>query len=159
MPAPNENPKWSTLSYEVALTVTLPASARKLTADEQISKYLGAYMSVMDRYCKHTSLIELTQNYDVHWHAICQIRDLPTGALPMKFLVDKFKKTDLGMVKAYQVWDQGWETYLFKDVDKTNLMINRSAVVKDDYGKYNPWLKFLQQPTIEGRQTPPQDLC
>lgn len=128
----------ATYSYDVAITVTLPSSARKLSTEQQYSLYVDEYLNILNKH-KHTSVVELTLNYDVHFHSLVSFKDLEKDVQPLMYAKNLFRKT-FGQTCIKQSTDsENWCKYMFKDLNKTNDMIKGRCLLRDDYEAYVYW--------------------
>jgi hypothetical protein len=89
------------------------------------------------RNCKHTTVCELTSNYDVHYHSILSLPlDKCNGKDPHRYIKDIFRSefgfTCVKQVTEYEIWTQ----YLMKDIKETSKVI-AGAILKDDYEIFN----------------------
>lgn len=127
-------PKWS---VDYAITVTLPSKARKHVAEVQHSMYTPKYIQIL-RDCRHSSIVELTSNYDVHYHGFVRVNLNQARARdPLKYIRDLFRN-DFGFICVKQVDNHaGWLEYCLKDKKNTSFVI-LSPIVKDHFDYFDP---------------------
>lgn len=128
-------------SADFALTVTLPSKARRYDAETQYRMYVDKLKALMV-HCKHTTVVELTKNYDIHFHSIFKI-DLSKilHKTVDRYIKDIFR-SEFGFTVVKQVENFNiWIDYLRKDLHETNKVV--FPIVKDDYnivgGDVYPW--------------------
>lgn len=119
-------------SCDIALTVTLRSSQKKLDAEGQYALTASKLLNKL-RNCKHTTVAELTSNYDVHYHSILSIPlDKCCNKSPLRYIKDVFR-LDFGFTCVKQVEDyDGWISYLQKDIGNTSKVLS-GTILKDDY--------------------------
>lgn len=125
-------PKWS---CDIALTVTLKGSQKRLDAEGQYTLTKDKVLNRL-RNCHHTTIVELTTNFDVHYHSILKL-DLnkANNKSALRYIKDVFR-ADFGYTCVKQVEDyDGWAEYLAKDITATSAVL--SPIVKDDYGIFD----------------------
>lgn len=116
------------MSYDCAVTITLPSRFRKMKAEDQYEHTYRLLMSLLHNH-KCTVIVELTSNFDVHYHAIVSLRNVEGN--PLKYLKDRFRLS-FGYTCIKQVEDYtGWCNYLQKDIKETAKAIY--PILKDDY--------------------------
>lgn len=120
--------KWS---YDIALTVTLRSSHKRLDAEGQYVLTKEKLLQKLSN-CKLTLIAELTSNYDVHYHGILRIPiDKCKNKHPLRYIKDvlrsEFGFTCVKEVDSYA----GWVEYLQKDIEETSKVIY--PILKDDY--------------------------
>lgn len=119
-------------SCDIALTVTLRSSLKRLDAEGQYTLTKDKLLNKL-RNCKHTTVVELTSNYDVHYHSILQIPlNKCMNKSPLRYIKDVFR-SDFGFTCVKQVENyEGWIDYLKKDITETSKVI-AGTILKDDY--------------------------
>lgn len=128
----------ATYSYDIAVTVTLPPLSRRMTSEEQYEHYIPLYKDLLRKH-KHTSVVELTSNYDVHIHCVVSFKDLPKDSNPLMYAKNLFRRK-FGFTCVKQCTDiNGWAEYLFKDLHKTNDLLKGACLLQDDYELHTNW--------------------
>jgi len=87
--------------------------------------------------CKHTTVVELTSAYNVHYHAIFQVPlNLCENNNASKYIHDRIRKHKcFGMSKIVQVTNtNGWMEYISKDVEETKAYVY--PILQDDYNVF-----------------------
>jgi hypothetical protein len=120
--APKQSNK-SPLSVSVALTVTLSKYIKGFPAEKQDLLCRERILEIFQKYkAKATCVIELTQNFDAHYHAIVSV---PLNILAKqnvyKLVTDMFrgdKHFGFTCVKPI-LSEEGWCKYLLKDFEVT----------------------------------------
>lgn len=116
------------MNYE--LTLTLRPSLYRFTAQEQYDKCYESLRTIF-KYYKVFCIAELTQENNVHYHCIIELKSFKERAL----LLDKFRKHNhkFGRKTCTQLIDYPkYVEYLFKDIEKTSQLIN-DYVLQDDF--------------------------
>lgn len=125
--------KLYTMKWE--LTVTLKPCLYRLSACEQYD-ITSPYLKDILRHFDHTSVAEVTNEHNVHYHSMIEIEDDPLYQR-QKELMERFRPyVKVFGKKSFRPvqYEDAYEAYLQKDLKKTLCIVNRQPVLQDDLG-------------------------
>jgi len=119
-----------------AFTITLSRRMRLLPAEQQYDKTRHIIDSLRFQEARVSCIAELHKSYDIHYHGIVDFRYTPNIPSYPKLLHDYFRmQPELGVMRDVKPIDDeaGWQEYILKDLEKTNLEISRFPILRDDF--------------------------
>lgn len=121
-------------SQDYAITLTGNKLLHKFDTDRQVDLLHDEFVRLFAPLGRVTSVVELTQNYDAHCHAIVRLRaPFPRDiCIFIKNLFRKAKYIGYTCVKVVENYD-GWIQYLNKDRHKTFKQLGRNPVLVDNF--------------------------
>lgn len=130
------NPTYTSVKY--AFTITLHPSMYKLPIDEQYDQtYLELITRLKSLPTKVCLIAEITQyNYNVHYHGTMQF--IVKSKDHQLDFINLFRQSKIfGFKNIKQVDDEdGWKSYIIKDLDKTRILLCRPPVIIDEFDNY-----------------------
>lgn len=118
--------------FFIELTVTLKPFMYAKTLDEQIKCTKRRMIDAL-RGFKKSVVIELTKEYNIHYHCILVEKKISSN--PFLRLTDRFRKEKWAgrkSIRGVQYYDS-YVKYMNKDIKNTNKCISSSAIVIDDF--------------------------
>lgn len=127
----------SVYSCDFALTWTLMPVMKRMECKVQYAKAVPVFMDKL-KHCFHSTVVELTKDYDVHFHSIIKIDLELCKNNPRKYLIDLFRdqRNMFGKYTIDPVTDyNGWIDYLKVDIEKTkeDLLECQPVILLDNY--------------------------
>jgi len=126
-------------SFIYAFTITLRPKLYIHEPEEQYDLVCEYLVRKLEGLCKSVTLVaEVTQNFNIHLHGICDFIILPKMVCEKEFKKCFRNDTKIGFVNIKEMTDAiGWSRYMKKDLVKTMNALNRRPVLLDDFDIFN----------------------